>query len=90
MLIYNINNIKFIFCKIYKNRKGVIFLIKVVIQDGESIDKALKRFKKKYEKSGVLKEFRRRQFFVKPSVEKKMDQDRAIRKTRRIIDEENI
>jgi small subunit ribosomal protein S21 len=65
-------------------------LIKVVIQDGESIDKALKRFKKKYEKSGVLKEFRRRQFFVKPSVEKKMDQDRAIRKTRRIIDEENI
>jgi len=65
-------------------------LIKVVVQDGESIDKALKRFKKKYEKSGVLKEFRRRQFFVKPSVEKKMDQDRAIRKTRRIIDEENI
>jgi small subunit ribosomal protein S21 len=65
-------------------------LIKVVIQDGESIDKALKRFKKKYEKSGVLKEFRRRQFFVKPSVEKKMDKDRAVRKTRRIIDEENI
>jgi small subunit ribosomal protein S21 len=65
-------------------------LIKVVVQDGESIDKALKRFKKKYEKSGVLKEFRRRQFFVKPSVEKKMDKDRAVRKTRRIIDEENI
>ena len=65
-------------------------MIKVVVQDGESIDKALKRFKKKYEKSGVLKEFRRRQFFVKPSVEKKMDKDRAVRKTRRIIDEENI
>jgi small subunit ribosomal protein S21 len=61
-----------------------------VVQDGESIDKALKRFKKKYEKSGVLKEFRRRQFFVKPSVEKKMDKDRAVRKTKRIIDEENV
>jgi small subunit ribosomal protein S21 len=60
------------------------------VQDGESIDKALKRFKKKYEKSGVLKEFRRRQFFVKPSVERKMDKDRAVRKTKRIIDEENI
>lgn len=65
-------------------------MIRVIIQDNESIDKALKRFKKKYEKSGVLKEFRRRQFFVKPSVEKKMDKDRAVRKSRRIFEEENI
>ena len=65
-------------------------MIKVVIQDGETIDKALKRFKKKYEKSGVLKEFRKRQFYVKPSVERKMDKVRAGRKARRIIDEENI
>lgn len=64
-------------------------MIKVVIQDGESVDKALKRFKKKYEKSGVLKEFRRRQFFVKPSVERKMLKERAIRKNKRLIDEEN-
>jgi len=64
-------------------------LFKVVIQEGESIDKALKRFKKKYEKSGILKEFRRRMFFTKPSVEKKMDLERAIRKTKRIIAEEN-
>ncbi len=64
-------------------------MFKVVIQEGESIDKALKRFKKKYEKSGILKEFRRRMFFTKPSVEKKMDLERAIRKTKRIIAEEN-
>lgn len=64
-------------------------MIKVVIQDGESVDKALKRFKKKYEKSGVLKEFRRRQYFVKPSVEKKMLKERAVRKNKRIMDEEN-
>jgi len=65
-------------------------LIKVVVQDNESLDKALKRFKKKYEKAGVLKEFRKRQFFSKPSVEKKMLKERAIRKAKRIIDEENI
>jgi small subunit ribosomal protein S21 len=65
-------------------------LIKVVLQDGESIDKALKRFKKKYEKSGILKEFRRRMFFNKPSVERKMDKERAVRKSRRLIDEGNI
>ena len=64
-------------------------MIKVVVQDNESIDKALKRFKKKYEKAGVLKEFRRRQFFVKPSVDKKMNKERAIRKSKRLIDEEN-
>jgi small subunit ribosomal protein S21 len=64
-------------------------LFKVVIQEGESIDKALKRFKKKYEKSGILKEFRRRMFFTKPSIEKKMDLERAIRKNKRIIAEEN-
>jgi small subunit ribosomal protein S21 len=61
-----------------------------VVQDNESLDKALKRFKKKYEKAGILKEFRKRQFFSKPSVEKKMLKERAIRKAKRIIDEENI
>jgi len=65
-------------------------LIKVVVQDNESLDKALKRFKKKYEKSGVLKEFRRRMFYVKPSVDKKMKKERAVRKNKRMIDEENI
>ena len=64
-------------------------MIKVIVQDNESLDKALKRFKKKYEKAGILKEFRRRQFYVKPSVEKKMLKERAIRKTQRLIDEEN-
>ena len=64
-------------------------MLKVVIQDGVSIDKALKRFKKKYEKSGLLKEFRRRMFYTKPSVEKKMDKERAIRKTKRLLAEEN-
>ncbi|MFA7360262.1 MAG: 30S ribosomal protein S21 [Candidatus Kapaibacterium sp.] len=64
-------------------------MIKVIIQDTESLDKALKRFKKKYEKAGILKEFRRRQFFVKPSVDKKMNKERAIRKSKRIVEEEN-
>jgi SSU ribosomal protein S21P len=64
-------------------------LIKVLVQDNESVDKALKRFKKKYEKAGILKEFRRRQFFVKPSVERKMMREKAIRKARRIFEEQN-
>jgi len=45
-------------------------LVGITISENESIDKALKRFKKKYERSGILKEFKKRTFFVKPSVKK--------------------
>ena len=37
-------------------------------RDSDSIDKALRKYKKKFEKSGVLKELRRRKQFDKPSV----------------------
>lgn len=40
----------------------------VNVKENESIDKALKRFKKKFEKTGVLKELRSRTAFEKPSV----------------------
>jgi len=63
-------------------------LIKVSIQDNESIDKILKRFKKKYEKAGVLKEYRKRLFFVKPSIKKRVKQAKAIRRNKRTIAEE--
>lgn len=43
-------------------------MIIIQIKENESIDKALKRFKKKYEKTGVLRELRRRSYFEKPSV----------------------
>jgi len=38
------------------------------IKENESIDKALKRFKKKFEKTGILKELRARTAYEKPSV----------------------
>jgi small subunit ribosomal protein S21 len=40
----------------------------VQVKEGESIEKALKKFKKKFEKTGVVKELRERQKFTKPSV----------------------
>jgi small subunit ribosomal protein S21 len=65
-------------------------LIKVTIQDNESIDKVLKRFKKKYEKAGVLKEVRKRGFFVKPSIKKRMKKAKAIRRNKRTLAEESV
>ena len=42
-------------------------MIIVPVKEGENIEKALKKFKKKFEKTGVVKELRRRQAFNKPS-----------------------
>jgi small subunit ribosomal protein S21 len=46
-------------------------MIVVNVKENESIDKALKRFKKKFEKTGVLKELRSRTFYTKASVKRR-------------------
>lgn len=38
------------------------------VKDNETIDKALKKYKRKYERSGILKQLRSRKHFTKPSV----------------------
>ncbi|GJQ31472.1 MAG: 30S ribosomal protein S21 [Ignavibacteriaceae bacterium] len=58
-------------------------MIGITVQENESIDKALKRFKKKYERSGILKEFKKRTFFVKPSIKKRMERIKAERRAHR-------
>ena len=46
-------------------------MIVVPLKDGESIEKALKKYKKKFEKTGVVKQLRERQKFTKPSVRRR-------------------
>lgn len=55
----------------------------VKVQSGESIDSALKRFKKECMKSGIFSEVRERRFYEKPSVKRKRKQAAAERKMRR-------
>ena len=43
-------------------------MIIVQVKEGELIERALKKFKRKFEKTGIVKELRRRQAFQKPSV----------------------
>ncbi len=43
-------------------------MIIVPIKEGENIDRALKKLKRKFEKTGILKELRERQKFTKPSI----------------------
>ena len=55
-------------------------MIIVPVKEGESIEKALKKFKKKFEKTGVVRELRDRQKFTKPSVRKRETRLKAIYK----------
>jgi len=50
----------------------VINLTRVTVREGEPIERALKRFKRKVEQAGVLKEVRKREHYLKPSVKKKL------------------
>jgi small subunit ribosomal protein S21 len=65
-------------------------LVGIILNENEPIDRALKRFKKKYERSGVLKEFKKRTFFTKPSVKKRMKKVKAIRRAQRADAEEKM
>ena len=53
-------------------------MIVVPLKECENIEKALKKFKRKFEKTGVVKELRNRQAFEKPSVAKRKQMMRAI------------
>lgn len=53
-------------------------MIIVPVKDGENIERALKKFKRKFEKTGVVKELRARRQFDKPSVLKRLKMERAI------------
>ena len=53
-------------------------MIVVPVKEGENIEKALKKFTRKFEKTGFVKELRRRQQFDKPSVVKRLAKERAI------------
>jgi len=63
-------------------------LVGITIGENESLDKALKRFKKKYERAGILKEYKKRTFYLKPSVRRKMKTAKAIRRLQKLMKEE--
>lgn len=53
-------------------------MIIIPIKEGENIERALKKFKRKYERTGVVRELRRRKAFDKPSVVKREAKMHAI------------
>lgn len=48
-------------------------MLVIQVKEGESIDRALKRYKRKYDRTGVMKQIRNRKQFIKPSVERRKE-----------------
>lgn len=68
-------------------RQVKFYVTTIRVKDGESIEGALKRFKKATEKAGILSEIRKREHYEKPSVKKKKKalaaKKRAVKKLRK-------
>ena len=60
----------------------------IPVKEGESIDRALKKFKKKFEKTGVVKQLRDRQQYTKFSVRRREEIKHAIYVTKMRIEEQ--
>jgi len=86
--IYNviplIKLVFFIFARTFEK----IFMLIIPIKDGENIDRALKRFKRKFDKTGAMRELRSRKEFIKPSVKHRQKVQKA-QHVQRLLDIQN-
>jgi len=58
-------------CSRFQKKGGDDTMLIIPVKDGENIDRALKRFKRKFDKTGTMRQLRDRQHFTKPSVERR-------------------
>ena len=65
-------------------------MITVNVGDNESIERAISRFKKKCHQAGILRDYRKNSYFLKPSQRKRLKHNKAIRRQNRISDKYGI
>ena len=51
-------------------------MVSIKVKEGESGERALRRFKKKWEKAGILREYKSRAYYLKPSEKKKIERQK--------------
>jgi small subunit ribosomal protein S21 len=61
----------------------------VIVQDG-NIEKALRKFKKKVQNSGILNDLREREFYIKPTTERKLKRSAAKNRWRKYLDSQKL
>ena len=65
-------------------------MVEVTVKSGEQLERALRRFKKKWERAGVLREVKRKSFYIKPSDEQRAARKKAARRRLRFARYEKI
>lgn len=63
---------------------------KVFLRDDEDVNKALRKFKKKVDDSGILDELRKREFFEKPTTERKRKHGAAVNRYKKKLEKERL
>jgi small subunit ribosomal protein S21 len=65
----------------------VIYLAHIIVDDSEMLEKAIKRFKRMVEKEGIIREYKKREYYEKPSTilnrKKKAIQRKLLKKSRK-------
>lgn len=59
-------------------------MVRVIVGSQESLDRAIVRFKRKCDRAGVLRDFRKSTYYLKPSQRKRMRRENAIRRANRM------
>ncbi|MBU7455340.1 30S ribosomal protein S21 [Leuconostoc fallax] len=58
-------------------------MAKVIVRKNESLDDALRRFKRGVSKDGTLQEYRKREYYIKPSVQRKLKSEAARKRNKK-------
>ena len=69
---------------------GVYLVAEVRIQDGESIENALRRFKRKVQQEDIIKEVKKHSFYLKPGEKKRIKQALARKRSRKKVRREPV
>ena len=59
-------------------------MVEVTVREGEPLERALRRFKKKWERAGILRDVRQKSYYVKNSERKRAERKKAARRMTRI------
>lgn len=61
-----------------------MYVVEVTVRDGEPLEKALRRFKKKWERAGILRDVKKKSFYEKPSDVNRIAKKKALRRMARL------
>ncbi len=59
-------------------------MLVISVKDGENIERALKRYKKKYDRTKVVRQLRENRYYTKPSVERRTEKLKAVYRDQRV------